>query len=223
MLTKPYRKVCLIHWAAIVLLASLSVACASVRGPYTTDRDKTKKGAGIGALAGAAAAILDGKNEADEILAGAAIGAAAGAGIGAYMDAQEEKIARIPGTSVERVDRATLLVHFESDILFDIDSARLSGEARDALDEMGEVVNAYPKTAIIVQGHTDATGGEAHNQGLSERRAKAVQNHLIGRGVAPVRLTAIGYGETSPRATNDTERGRRLNRRVDIMLRARAR
>jgi outer membrane protein OmpA-like peptidoglycan-associated protein len=212
-----------IEWTALAVVACLAAACASVGGPYTTDRDKTKKGAGIGAVAGAVAAILNGKDEADEILAGAAIGAAVGAGVGAYMDAQEEKIARIPGTVVERVDPATLLVHFDSDILFAIDSARLEGGARAALDDMAGVINEFRKTAVIVQGHTDATGSESHNQDLSERRAKAVKNHLIGRGVAPNRLTAIGYGETAPRASNATESGRRANRRVDLMLRARAR
>lgn len=208
---------------AVSLLVSFAAACASVGGPYTTNRDKTKKGAGIGAAAGAAVAILDGKREADEILAGAAIGAAVGAGVGVYMDAQEEKIARIPGTSVERVDASTLLVHFDSDILFAVDSARLGGSAQGTLDQVSQVINDFPKSAVIVQGHTDSTGSEEHNQDLSERRAKSVQNHLIGRGVDPSRVTAIGYGETSPRASNASDSGRQLNRRVDLMLRARAR
>lgn len=207
--------------AAPIALIAVLAGCASVRGPYETNRDKTKKGAVIGGAAGAAVAILDGKREADDVLARAAIGAVAGAGVGAYLDAQEEKIARIPGTTVERVDDATLLVHFDSDLLFEIDSAALDGSARGALDEISGVINEYRKTAVIVQGHTDSTGSEAHNQDLSERRAKAVSNHLIARGVDPGRLTSIGYGETAPRADNGTDYGRRLNRRVDIMLRAR--
>ena len=205
---------------AFGLIVVLTAACASVRGPYTTRRDKTGKGAGIGAAVGVAAAILDGKTEGDEILARAAIGAAAGAGVGAYLDAQEEKLARIPGTTVERIDGRTLLVHFESDVLFAVDSANLNGSARGSLNDVAGVLNEYRKTAVIVQGHTDSTGSEAHNQGLSERRASAVQNHLIARGVAPARITAIGYGESSPIASNASEYGRQQNRRVDIMLRA---
>lgn len=209
-------------WVAAVCLL-LTTACASVRGPYETNRDKTKKGAAIGAVAGAAAAVLDGKREADEILAGAAIGGAIGGGVGVYMDAQEEKIARIPGTSVERVGPATLLVHFDSDVLFAVDSASLSGTARGTLESMASVLQEFPKTAVIVQGHTDSTGSEEHNQGLSDRRAGTVRGYFIGRGVDPSRLVAVGYGETAPRASNDSEAGRRQNRRVDVLLRAKAR
>jgi outer membrane protein OmpA-like peptidoglycan-associated protein len=192
------------------------------RDPYVTRRDRTVKGAGIGAAAGAAGAILAGKREADEILAGAAIGAVVGGGIGAYMDAQQEKLARIPGTTVERVDDETLLVHFDSDVLFAVDSAALSGSARSNLDQVSQVLNEYNKTAVVVQGHTDSTGSEQHNQELSERRASSVENYLVDRGVDPKRLAALGYGETAPVASNDTAGGRQQNRRVDIMLRARA-
>lgn len=208
---------------ALLLAAILGVGCAAYRGPYTTQRDNTAKGAGIGAGVGAVAAILDGKEEADEILAGAAIGAALGAGVGAYMDAQEEKLARIPGTTVERVGPQTLLVHFQSDVLFDVDSAVLGGGARSSLSQAASVMQEYHKTAIVVQGHTDSTGSESHNQGLSERRARAVEGFLLQRGVDPARITSIGYGEGQPVASNASESGRQLNRRVDIMLRAKAR
>lgn len=210
---------------ALALIAALAAGCAATapyQGPYETRREKTAKGAGIGAAAGAAAAVLKGEREADEILAGAAIGAVVGAGVGAYMDAQEEKLARIPGTTVERVSADTLLVHFESDVLFDVDSALLAGSARSTLEQVAGVVLEHKKTALVVQGHTDSTGAEQHNQDLSERRAAAVQNYLIGRGVDPGRITAIGYGEGFPVASNASESGRRLNRRVDILLKAKA-
>jgi outer membrane protein OmpA-like peptidoglycan-associated protein len=205
------------------LLAGAVLGCASVRGPYTTERDKTRKGAAIGGAAGAAAAILKGEEEADEILAGAAIGAAVGAGVGVYMDRQEEAIARIPGTSVERVGPATLLVHFDSDVLFDVDSAQLDSAGRVTVSEMAGVLVEYPKTAVVVQGHTDASGPETHNLALSERRADAVRGLLVGRGVEPQRITAIGYGEGYPVAENDSQWGRQLNRRVDVMIKAKAR
>jgi outer membrane protein OmpA-like peptidoglycan-associated protein len=209
----------------LVLVIALTGGCSVIqqeRQPYTTKRDKTAKGAGIGAAAGAAAAVLDGKREADEILAGAAIGAAIGGGVGFYMDRQEEKLARIPGTQVERVSEDTLLVHFNDEILFDVDSAILGSSGRSTVAGLGDVLHEFPKTAVVIQGHTDATGGEEHNQNLSERRAEAVRNALIGRGIDANRMTAVGYGESAPIASNDTESGRQQNRRVDVLIKARA-
>jgi outer membrane protein OmpA-like peptidoglycan-associated protein len=193
------------------------------RQPYTTERDKTRKGASIGAAAGAAAAILKGEREADEILAGAAIGAAVGAGTGFYMDRQEEKLARIPGTRVERVSQNVLLVRFDSAVLFRVDSALIEGAGREALGQAAAVLLEFPKTAVVVQGHTDSTGSEEHNQHLSERRAVAVKAYLADRGVDSARMSALGYGEGYPVAGNDSERGRQQNRRVELLLKAKAR
>jgi outer membrane protein OmpA-like peptidoglycan-associated protein len=208
--------------AALAATAGLLLACASTRGPYATEREKTRRGAAIGAAVGAAGAIATGKREADEILVGAGIGAIAGGAVGAYMDAQEEKIARIPGTSVERVDEETLLVHFDSDILFDVDSAVVRSGGRETLAEVAEVLTEYPKTAVVVQGHTDATGSDEHNQELSERRAGSVEAQLVQRGVDRQRITSMGFGEHEPVASNDSASGRQLNRRVEVLLRARA-
>jgi len=206
-------------------LLAILIGCATTgtsTTTRTTTRDKTAKGAAIGAAAGAAIGVLRGEREADEILAHAAVGAAIGAGVGAYMDAQEEKLGHIPGTSVERISDDMLLIHFDSDILFSIDSASLSAGSKGSLDEIASVLNEYPKTAIVVQGYTDSTGTEEHNQDLSERRAQAVKNYLVIRGVDEVRMSALGFGESSPIASNSTESGRRMNRRVDIMVKAKA-
>lgn len=207
-------------FGALFLALVLTAGCAGVRGPYTTQRDKTAKGAGIGAATGAAAAILTGEREADDILARAAIGAVVGAGVGAYMDKQEEELARIPGTTVERVAENLLLVRFDSNVLFDIDSAIISGSGQATLEQVAGVLSEYPKTAVIIQGHTDSTGSEEHNLRLSDRRAHAAEAHLIGRGIDPDRLRSVGYGEAYPVASNATESGRRQNRRVDILLKA---
>ncbi|MCB1832791.1 MAG: OmpA family protein, partial [Geminicoccaceae bacterium] len=67
-----------------------------------------------------------------------------------------------------------------------------------------------------VQGHTDSTGATDYNQGLSERRAQSVLDYLTGKGVEAERLTAVGFGENRPIASNDTEEGRAQNRRVEI-------
>jgi outer membrane protein OmpA-like peptidoglycan-associated protein len=215
-------------WIASLLMLVLLVGCASSgaprreREPYVTKRDRTWKGAGIGAAAGAAGAVLAGKREADEILAGAAIGAVIGGGVGAYMDAQQEKLARIPGTEVERVDEDTLLVHFENDVLFEVDSSRVDSDGRMTLEDVAGVLEDYDKTAVVVQGHTDSTGSEEYNLDLSERRAESVRRYLASLGVDPARLATMGFGEDSPVASNDSESGRRQNRRVDILLRAKA-
>ncbi len=205
-------------------LATLLAGCAAMQQDTerTTRRDKTKKGAAIGAASGAVLGAVLGEGELDEILASAAIGAGIGAGVGAYMDAQEEKLARIPGTTVERVDEDMLLVHFDSDVLFAINSAELTDESKNMLDRAAGVFEEYPKTAIIAQGHTDSTGSEEYNQALSERRAASVRYYLMDSGVDAARITAVGYGESHPVADNGTEAGRRLNRRVDLLLKAKA-
>jgi outer membrane protein OmpA-like peptidoglycan-associated protein len=205
---------------------ALFAACGTMGGerqPRSTHRDKTIVGAGVGAVVGAAGAVIAGKEEADEILAGAAIGAVVGGGVGAYMDAQEEKLARIPGTTVERVSDDTLLVNFDSDVLFDTDSSALRGAAQTTLDQVASVVQEYPKTAVVIQGHTDSRGTEAHNDALSDRRARAVENYLSLRGVDGSRMTAMAMGEGYPVASNDTDFGMQQNRRVDILLKAKAR
>ena len=211
--------------AALLAAGALLGACATigVGQPRSTERDKTVVGAGVGAVVGAAGAVIAGKEEADEILVGAAIGAVVGGGVGAYMDAQEEKLARIPGTTVERVSDDTLLVHFDSDVLFDVDSAALRSESRATLDDVGSVLQEYPKTAVVIQGHTDSTGSEAHNEALSGRRARSVENHLSLRGVNGSRMTTMAMGEAYPVASNDSASGQQQNRRVDILLKARAR
>jgi outer membrane protein OmpA-like peptidoglycan-associated protein len=209
-------------WVSGIALLAFLAGCSQSATMRATKRDKTLKGAGIGALSGAALSVVLGNRKADQILIGTAIGAGIGAGVGAYMDAQEEKLARIPGTSVERVSEDTLLVHFDSDILFAIDSATLTSTSRATLGEVASVITEYPKTAVVIQGHTDSTGSEAHNQDLSERRAGAVQGFFVDRGVNPDRLAATGYGEGTPVASNLTIDGRRQNRRVSILLKTKA-
>jgi outer membrane protein OmpA-like peptidoglycan-associated protein len=205
---------------ALLLLACLlagSVAEAQ-RRERVTKRDRMWKGAGIGAAIGAAGALIKGKREADEILAGAAIGGVVGGAIGAYMDRQQERLARIPGTTVERAGEDTLLVHFDSDVLFNTGSSAIDSDGRSTLDEVASVINEYRKTAVVVQGHTDSAGSEEANHDLSERRARSVEAYLASRGVDPGRMSALGYGEGSPVASNESDWGRRQNRRVDILL-----
>src|SRR5947207_2916710 len=88
----------------------------------------------------------------------------------------------------------------------------------------GAVIGAnfrnYPDEQVTVEGHTDSVGTPFYNQTLSEQRASAVSTYLIDEGVPSPRITSIGYGETRPKASNDTPEGRQLNRRVEIHIRA---
>ena len=83
---------------------------------------------------------------------------------------------------------------------------------------MAAVLQKYPDTNVLVEGHTDASGSDAINQPLSERRAQAVANETIAKGVAASRITTQGYGSTQPVADNSTEAGKQANRRVEIAI-----
>lgn len=102
-------------------------------------------------------------------------------------------------------------------VLFDFDKAVIRNEYRHLLDDTKKVYDSAPQMRVQVEGHADSTGPERYNQGLSERRAKAVVKYLIEKvGIAPERLTAVGFGEAKPAYTNDTKDGRAKNRRVEF-------
>ena len=101
-------------------------------------------------------------------------------------------------------------------VLFDFDKAIIKPEGRPGLDEVVVVLNNNPSMRADIQGHTDSTGSDAWNQGLSERRAQAVMEYLVSPGIEPNRLTPQGFGESKPTATNETKEGRALNRRVEL-------
>jgi outer membrane protein OmpA-like peptidoglycan-associated protein len=104
-------------------------------------------------------------------------------------------------------------------INFDFDSAQIRPESYPLLDEFGKALKfGLAEGVFIVAGHTDNTGAMDYNQGLSERRASAVANYLISHhNIAASSLLLKGYGETKPIASNDNEKGRTLNRRVEFI------
>jgi OmpA-OmpF porin, OOP family len=104
-------------------------------------------------------------------------------------------------------------------VKFEFDSAVLTETARKILDQVGNTLNAYPDIDVSLDGHTDNIGTAAYNLGLSERRAIAVREYLVGRGVAASRMAANGYGVTRPLADNRDEAGREENRRVELNVR----
>ncbi len=104
-----------------------------------------------------------------------------------------------------------------SDLLFDFDKAVVKKQYYPVLDQTKKIFDEYPTMKVQIDGHADAIGTDAYNQKLSERRAKAVMNYLVGTvGINPDRLKAVGYGETKPAYPNDTKENRAKNRRVEF-------
>lgn len=99
-------------------------------------------------------------------------------------------------------------------LFFDFDSDKIKPNFEPALKNAVEVLHINPSLKVEIQGHTDSYGSDAYNQNLSERRAKAIKNELIKRGIDGNRMSPVGYGESQPAETNETEEGRAYNRRV---------
>ncbi|MFW5500998.1 MULTISPECIES: OmpA family protein [unclassified Maridesulfovibrio] len=99
---------------------------------------------------------------------------------------------------------------------FGFDKYQITDEMVPALTEAATMLEEFPNLKVMVGGHTDSSGSEAYNQGLSERRAKSVADWLAANGIAPERLEVKGYGEMNPKYDNKTKEGRKLNRRVEI-------
>jgi OOP family OmpA-OmpF porin len=103
------------------------------------------------------------------------------------------------------------------DVNFAFDSAVLKPNAKEKIDKAVAHIQKMSDETFELLGHTDSIGTEEYNMGLSQRRVDAVRNAMIKAGVAPERLTARGYGETKPIATNSTKEGRAQNRRVELL------
>lgn len=104
------------------------------------------------------------------------------------------------------------------DVLFDVDRAALRPGGQRLVEQLAAVLNEFPQRNALIEGHTDSTGSDAHNQTLSGQRAEAVRSSLLLQGIASARLSARGYGESAPVSGNDTADGRQLNRLVEIVL-----
>lgn len=208
----------------VVLAVAVALLAGGCAQPMTRTQKGTAVGAGTGAVVGAGLGQLIG-GDTEGTLIGAGIGAALGGTAGGffanYMEKQEmamnQALVGVEGASVQR-DAQVLAVTFKSDLLFDVNSSAVKPGGYDELQRVARVLNDFPQTNILIAGHTDSTGSEAYNQNLSEQRAAAVKNSLAGYGVSAMRLTTIGYGETRPIASNATESGRQMNRRVAITI-----
>lgn len=134
-------------------------------------------------------------------------------GIPDYLD---ECLGTPAGTQVNLGGCPVVLLSMNN-ITFETNSARLTDADKRVLDSAVPKINASSSSVIEVVGHTDSRGTDSYNQALSERRARAVMDHLVNAGVAANRLFASGRGEAEPVASNDTEAGRQQNRRVEIL------
>jgi outer membrane protein OmpA-like peptidoglycan-associated protein len=103
-------------------------------------------------------------------------------------------------------------IHFESD------KSAVPADASATIKKLAGIAGECAEGIFEIGGHTDVIGSDAYNQALSERRAVAVMKAMIGQGVRAARLQATGYGETVPLATNETEQGRAVNRRIELKI-----
>jgi len=183
--------------------------------------NKTTQGAVIGGAGGAVVGGVIGHAAGSTILGaiiGAAVGGAAGAIIGSYMDKQAAEMQRdLEGAEIQRIGEG-IKITFDSGILFDIDKSNLRPVSETNLAKLATILNKYPDTNILIEGHTDDTGTDDYNMALSKDRAQSVSLHLATVGVSSARFSIAGYGETQPIVTNDSPEGRQKNRRVDIAV-----
>ncbi|MDX1561927.1 MAG: OmpA family protein [Gammaproteobacteria bacterium] len=210
----------LLGLAAVVTLS----ACTTL-DPFTREEQmaRAQRNALIGAAAGAVAGLITGDSSMERkkrALVGAGLGALAGGAQGAYMDRQEARLrAELDrtGVSVTRIgDNITL--NMPGNVTFATDSADLNANFYEVLNSVAVIVNEFEQTVIEVAGHTDSTGSDAYNQGLSERRAASVASYLVTRNVLRDRIIEVGMGEARPIADNETAAGRQANRRVELTL-----
>ena len=105
-----------------------------------------------------------------------------------------------------------------NNIFFDVNKFELKPESQVELDKLVQLLNENPLIKIEISGHTDNAGKPADNLVLSNNRAKAVIKYLSGKGIATLRLSSKGYGETKPVADNKTEEGKARNRRTEMKV-----
>ena len=119
---------------------------------------------------------------------------------------------------LETKDTPRGLVVSMPDVLFSTNQYTLKAAARESLARIAGIILAYPDLRLEIEGHTDSTGTEEYNQVLSEKRAGTVRDFLVDKGVGINSVVARGMGESDPVASNDTSAGRKLNRRVELIV-----
>ena len=222
----------------IALLVSLSFILSSCSAQFANWQKGALAGATLGAGSGAMIGSQSG-NAGPGVAIGAGLGALAGGLLGKRVDVAqsenkelEKKVAltqsqldenrqlidelRKRGADVQGTERG-VVVNLP-DILFQFDRAELTNNARRTISEVSEVIKTVKDRHISIEGHTDSIGSVQYNKQLSRKRAQNVSNELSYKGVPLRQISVIGYGEGAPIATNNTDRGRARNRRVEIII-----
>ncbi|MBD0849581.1 OmpA family protein [Maribacter arenosus] len=192
----------------------------------TRNANNKQKGAVIGASGGAVIGgvlgnnIGKGNNTALGAIIGAVVGGVAGGYIGDRMDRQAERIEEeIPGAEVTRVGEGINVTFTEeAGVYFDTNKSYVKGTSAATLEKLAGIFKEYPKSNILVEGHTDSAGPDDYNMKLSQQRAESVTNYLISQGISADRFTIKWYGENQPKADNSTAEGKSKNRRVELAI-----
>ena len=196
-------------------MAAILTACKSM--------SNANKGTIIGVAGGGAAGAVIGKkmgNTAAGAVIGAAVGGVVGTVIGQKMDKQAEEMKEVLGDAEVRREGEAIFINFKEKVLFAFNESDLSNNAEANLLKLSNILDKYPETNIVIIGHTDSKGTNTYNHNLSERRANSVSYYLRNHNISASRVTVQGMGETDPIATNDTDEGRSLNRRVEFVITA---
>jgi outer membrane protein OmpA-like peptidoglycan-associated protein len=147
----------------------------------------------------------------------AKVGGNMGTMINKQMDRQAAELKKdLPDAKVMRFEEG-ILITIDSRTFFEEDSYGLAS-AKKTLKDLARILGKYPFTNAVIEVHSDNVGEEIYNQSLSEQRAYEIETYLIGKGVKDARMKSRGYGERQPIASNDTESGRHMNRRIEIAL-----
>ncbi len=208
--------------ARLLVVVALAAGLSSCATDDPNRRAKT--GAAIGAVLGAVAGNQVSHARGAPIV-GAVVGAMAGGAVGNYMDKQHAQLQRDLAAeaarnelNITRLSGDALKIGIASDVSFDLNSAQMRPEAMNTYTKIAGILKDYDKTVIHVVGHTDTSGSDSHNQGLSERRAAAVASYLSGQGVLASRVRQEGRGEREPLVRTGDNVKEPRNRRVDIVI-----
>jgi outer membrane protein OmpA-like peptidoglycan-associated protein len=135
-------------------------------------------------------------------------------GLAAATTTLDERLSKLNAQTTQ----TEITIRLPGSVLFDFDSDRIRPDAERTLTDVAEVLKAYGKRPMRIEGHTDSIASDDYNQKLSERRAHSVQAWLASRGGVQSALQTKGWGEAKPAATNDTPAGRQQNRRVEVII-----
>mgnify|MGYP003585993263 CR=1 FL=1 len=203
------------------LIVTAVVGALALSGCQNMEYDKAAIGTGLGALLGAGLAYSNADK--DKMGKAAAIGAVLGGGAGVLLDNKEKRLRQeLAGTGVDvgrNPDGSINLVM--PSVTFASNSASIQPRFQSALNDVANVLGeggTSNQLALVIHGHTDNTGTDAINNPLSQNRANSVLSYLSSQGISSARMTARGYGSTSPIADNSSASGREQNRRVEITV-----